>query len=992
MAFAVVALPGWVSEATPRPLSAENAGHSAPGLVTFEVRAGASGAGPRETAALTPAIEAAFELLEVTNVTPYFVRPARPPRSPEEERLSRIYQAEYKSAAAPEEAARLLLAIPEVLAASPVPLRFVAGLPDDPRFSEQWGLRQSSDVDMDAPEAWDVFRGDSTVVVAVLDTGLDRIHPDLGGISPSNRGNVWVNEAEAGGIAGVDDDANGYVDDIWGWDWVNYDYEPGVDYPPWSGEDYLEDDSDPADFQGHGTAVAGVAGAVGNNGLGVSGVMWRCGVMGLRCGLGLNTGGPTPFGAVRMDWCARAVAYATDMGAAAVNASWESGYDVGLEAAVDYAVSQGVVVTVAAGNRARDPVDLTALNYLSSRGDCVDVAAIGQDGRRWSGSNFGAWVDVNAPGASVLTLKYTGYTDPEFRGYLPWVGTSFAAPAVAAVASLVRRDHPDWSAEQVRSYLQLTSVPLEPPDPTIGSGLVNAFNAIRAADGGWSLKLGADVVTPVLPVTGPSGVEALAAGLADGSAAAWRPSGEELASWPLKLSDAAVCGVASGDLDADGETEIVFVDEGGYVSVCGLDGSLLSSPSAGAPPVGAPVLADLDGDGALEIILASIDGRVHAWSAAGGLLAGWPVALDGPPSGAPAAGDVDDDGGAEALVACESGSVYCLKADGSGEPGWPVAAGVALGTAVTLADVEGDDGLPEAIVCGLDGRIYAWDAGGVQVEGWPHEVTQAVYPTRVSIGDADGDGFDEAALVASDGSLELYDLAGDIEPGWPLNARLEGSDALLVDVDGDSVADVIAAVAGVGVGAWSLDGTKLENWPKPSDGAPVGPVVVGDVDADGRPEVIAAVEGGGVRCWDLGDVAYVNSAAIWPLPGRTTANTRLAPLSLPADTPGGGQGLGDPNPFRVVSLRTAPNPTSAGVTIFSELAGPRDLEVGYQIRIFDAAGRLVKRIALPLRTAGSYRDYWDGAGDNGVRVPAGVYFCAASVGGRAVAFPMIVVR
>jgi subtilisin family serine protease len=959
------------------------------GLVTFEVEAGAAAAGLERAVAGSQALEAAFDVLEVTDVRPYFIRPSRPPETPEEERLSRIYRARYASTASPEEAARVLLAVPEIRAASPVPLRFVAGLPNDERFSEQWGLRQGSDVDMDAPEAWDVFRGDSAVVVAVLDTGVDRIHPDLGGISPSDHGNVWVNAAEAAGAEGVDDDDNGYVDDIWGWDWVDYEYEPGQDYPPWPGEDYLEQDGDPADFHGHGSAVAGVVGAVANNAQGIAGVLWRCGVMGLRCGLALNTGGPSPAGAVRMDWCAMAVVYATDMGAAAINASWESGYEVGLEAAVDYAVSRGVVVAVAAGNRAKDPADLAQLNYLSSRGDCVDVAAIQRDGRRWHGSNFGDWVDVCAPGSDVLTIKFVR---PDYRGYSLWSGTSFAAPAVAATAALIRRDHSGWSAEQVRDYLRLTSVALSPEDTTIGSGLVNVFNAVRPEDGGWSLNVGSDAATPVLPVAGPAGVEALAAGLSDGRAAAWRPTGEGLDSWPVKLSEAAVCGVAAGDLDADGEPEVVFVDEQGSVSVLGLDGSIESSFVAGAPPVGAPVLADLSGDGALEVLLAAADGTLHAWNAAGVPLSGWPVGLDGAPSGSPAAGDVDEDGAADAVVACVGGSLYCIGADGLDKTGWPVSVEVSPGTSPTLADVAGEDGIPEIVVCGLDGLVYGWDAFGAPLEGWPLAATGAVLPARISIGDVDGDSTGEAAIVASDGSLLLLELGGGVETGWPLNAHLQGSEALLADVDGDSSADVIAAVAGVGVGAWSSEGARLENWPKPTDGAPLGDVVVGDVDGDGRPEVIAACEGGRLHCWDLGEVQYVSSAAIWPFPGRTAGNTRLAPLRIPSDTPGGGQGLGDQVPFRMVSLRAAPNPTPAGAAIFSELDGPEDRTARYEIRIFDAAGRLVRELRVPPRPAGSYRDYWDGSDKNGMRVPTGVYFCVASVDGSAASFRIMIVR
>ncbi len=149
-----------------------------------------------------------------------------------------------------------------------------ATTPNDPRFSELWGMNNTgqtdgtADADIDAPIAWDFSTGTSNIVVGVIDTGVDYNHEDL-------RDNVWVNTAECpGGVGacvadGIDQDGNGYTDDFYGWDFVN-------------------DDNDPFDDNGHGSHTSGTIGAVGNNGIGVAGVTWDVQIMGLKF---LNAGG-----------------------------------------------------------------------------------------------------------------------------------------------------------------------------------------------------------------------------------------------------------------------------------------------------------------------------------------------------------------------------------------------------------------------------------------------------------------------------------------------------------------------------------------------------------------------------------------------------------------------------------------------------------------------------------------------------------------------------
>ncbi|RLS94495.1 MAG: hypothetical protein DWI10_03560, partial [Planctomycetota bacterium] len=143
--------------------------------------------------------------------------------------------------------------------------------PNDPVYGSQWHLNQTSDIDIDAPESWDIQNGDPSKIVAVLDTGVRYYHKDLGGSATSTAdtsgtaGNIWINAAEKNGVAGVDDDANGFIDD-----WVGYDFVSAPIATCWSGEDCTGADNDPRDFNGHGTHCAGIVGAINNNGYAVS--------------------------------------------------------------------------------------------------------------------------------------------------------------------------------------------------------------------------------------------------------------------------------------------------------------------------------------------------------------------------------------------------------------------------------------------------------------------------------------------------------------------------------------------------------------------------------------------------------------------------------------------------------------------------------------------------------------------------------------------------
>ncbi|HYP22109.1 MAG TPA: S8 family peptidase, partial [Actinomycetota bacterium] len=267
-----------------------------------------------------------------------------------------------------------LSADPGVVFAEPNYVYRASALPNDPFFPQLWGLHQPSDVDMDAPQAWDVTTGSPSVTVAVVDSGVAIDHPEL---AP----NVWRNPGESGGgreTNGLDDDANGYVDDVQGWDWVG-------------------DDATPRDLHGHGTHVAATIAAAGDNSTGITGVAMNARVMALRA-LNSNGAGTTAE-------LTSAFTYAARNGAKVVNVSLGGeGYSLSVLNAI--AAAPDTLFVVAAGNGGvnNDLASSYPCNYPAP--NIVCVAAMDSSDRLASFSNYGATtVDLAAPGVGILSVQ-----------------------------------------------------------------------------------------------------------------------------------------------------------------------------------------------------------------------------------------------------------------------------------------------------------------------------------------------------------------------------------------------------------------------------------------------------------------------------------------------------------------------------------------------------------------------------------------------------------
>ncbi len=316
-----------------------------------------------------------------------------------------------------------------------------SGVPNDPKWNKQWALPK-----IDADKAWDSAVGSDTVVVAVIDTGIDYNHPDL-------QGNIWKNPGEIAGNM-IDDDGNGYIDDVYGWDFCNK-------------------DNNPMDGDSHGTHVAGTIAAATNNGVSVAGVSWHASLAALKF-LSDEGWGST---ADAID----AVAYCAAMDFPISNNSWGGGgYSQAMKDAIAAAANKGHLFCAAAGNSAtnNDKSPHYPSNYdLPS---VLSVAASNSSDKLAWFSCFGhKTVDLAAPGEGILSLVPNG-------GTASYSGTSMATPHVAGAAALLLSINPDFGHQELKNSLMNTVDPIPSFDgKMVAPGRLNLANAVGVASPGW---------------------------------------------------------------------------------------------------------------------------------------------------------------------------------------------------------------------------------------------------------------------------------------------------------------------------------------------------------------------------------------------------------------------------------------------------------------------------------------------------------------------------
>lgn len=359
---------------------------------------------------------------------------------------------------------------PNVLYAEPNLVRRSDATTNDSFLRALWGLDNTAqdvrgftgtaDADVDGPEAWDLETGDSSVVVAVVDTGVDYTHPDLDG-------NIRSNPDEVAGN-GIDDDLNTKIDDVRGWDFVG---------EPVPGGGPRTEDNDPQDPEGHGTHVAGTVGAEGNNGTGVTGVNQDVSLMPLRV---LDESGSGTVADVVDGY-----AYAAREGADVINASLGGSGRSRTEADF-FNTNPAVVFVTAAGNEGTDNDEEPRFPCNQPQENVICVAASGQSDQLPSFSNRGRDnVDLAAPGENILSTYPVALTGAGFAPYAFLDGTSMATPHVAGAAALVKARFPSASVLEVRNRL-LATVDAKPAFDcrTFTGGRLSVFRALSASASG----------------------------------------------------------------------------------------------------------------------------------------------------------------------------------------------------------------------------------------------------------------------------------------------------------------------------------------------------------------------------------------------------------------------------------------------------------------------------------------------------------------------------
>jgi subtilisin family serine protease len=315
------------------------------------------------------------------------------------------------------------------------------GIPNDPKWDKQWALPK-----IEASKAWDSAVGSDSVIVAVIDTGIDYNHPDL-------EGNIWKNPGEIAGN-NIDDDGNGFVDDIYGWDFCN-------------------DDNDPMDGQSHGTHVAGTIAAATNNGELVAGVSWHASLVGIK--FLSDSGGGTTADAID------SIAYCAAMEFPISNNSWGGGgYSQALKDVIAEAAQNGHLFCAAAGNSASNNDTLPHYPSNYDLPSIISVAASNSSDKLAWFSCYGLkTVDLAAPGEGILSLVPNG-------GTATYSGTSMATPHVAGAAALLLSINSDYGHQELKNAL-MNSVDLISAfeGKMVAPGRLNLANAVGEAKPGW---------------------------------------------------------------------------------------------------------------------------------------------------------------------------------------------------------------------------------------------------------------------------------------------------------------------------------------------------------------------------------------------------------------------------------------------------------------------------------------------------------------------------
>lgn len=739
-----------------------------------------------------------------------------------------------------------------VIYAEPNYINQIKFTPNDPLFPQQWAHKTTR-----AESGWDIERGNSGAVIAIIDTGVAYNHEDL---QKNMFGNCTDGCPEGTGYDFVDINTTAWT--------------KSGRYSLIENEDYTGPDKKPYDRNGHGTHVAGIAAARGNNKVGVSGVCQKCKIMPLRAGFSIKESGQTE-GLLDNTAIIKAIYYAADNGADIISMSFGSyGYSTSEYDALKYAYDQGLVLIAASGNEQTD-----SKLYPAAFENVIAVSATDKyDEKAWF-SNYGGWVDIAAPGDYILSTVPKKGVFGDSSGYKELGGTSMATPYVAGLAGLILSKDRSLRNEEVAYILKITSNFPEEKAYFIGTGRVNVKKALELDSLPEQLSTitepqDAASITESVDIKGnasgksyqvyygkgiyPDDWIQIGSGIqANGILAHWNIEAIKPNFYTLRLR------ADYGNL---------ITNDYKYVEV---DKNLYPGWPVEQYDIGHFTFFDLNHDGIKEIISSIFDG-VNIYNTRGNFLAGWRI--EGSEGhyiySSPTVTDLNHDGYFDIILGVYGGWDIDEKWIRIRKPGYllilsyesfrlkksqmnqvPEDDGHFLSSPV-LKDIDGD-GYDEIIISSSAGYVYIYKYDGTLFPGWPQKfpeilntyVDVARFPySNPVVGDINGDGEDEIVVGSMIGKVYAFKMDGSYLPGWPKNLKTDGFAAtpVLGDVDGNGDLEIVVSERVRGkLYVLNEDSIPLSGWPYILD-IPItsNGVALGDLDNDGKLEIAVGTEKG----------------------------------------------------------------------------------------------------------------------------------------------------
>jgi len=643
--------------------------------------------------------------------------------------------------------------------------------PNDLLITQQYALSVMSCYD-----AWDYVTGGEQVVVAITDTGVKWNHPDL-------RENIWINPGEAPGMTinwdagtysganGADNDGNGKVDDLMGWDFYNSDNNPYQNYA--SNE--------------HGTHVSGCVGAVFNNSIGGSG---SCPDVSIMCCKGASN--TSPSGGISYSY--DQIKYAAESGADVINASW-GGQVTSLNypnSIINYATNLGALVVAAAGN---DNTEHNA-GYMDAPSDCtnaLNVAATDANDLKAGFSDFGAPIDICAPGVGILSTIIIG------DGYGNLDGTSMASPLAAGVAALVKAVNPELTPLQIRQRLIDTADWIYDTNPTyadppmLGSGRVNAFTATMF-----------DKI-PFLTIDDKALTEL--SGDSDGI-----PNPGELIKLNVQLTNLMDPNTGLMWLTADNVVAKLRCDMPGVViidsvSTFGTLGSGASNWNTNDPFTFQTVSSLPSVPIPFKLYMTANPTAAYPYTVTRYFdvnlsltQAGWPISLNGASQSSACIVNIDNSSDKEVIFGDQTGRIHAMKSD-----------------------------------C-------------TEVTGFPYQATGGIVGA-LAMADINADGHQEIVANVSPSSIICVSETGQLLWTAPSGGTLVGN-PIIANVNMSGAPEIIAFTQNKYVVVLKADGLAYPNFPVLLEGAMLAPGAVGDLNTDGQIDIIVGTLTGKLHALD----------------------------------------------------------------------------------------------------------------------------------------------